>query len=222
MEKIQLNVQPREISGRKVKILRSEGFIPAVVYGRDFEPKNIQIPVKEFERIYAEAGESTVVYINVGKEEVSTIIHDVATDPVSDEILHADFYKIRLDEKITTYIPVVTIGESPAVKDSNGVLVVNVKELEVEALPQDLPHEITVDISTLKKIGDYVLVKDLFISDRVEFQADPEDIIALIQEQAGEESEVSSGETSVEDVEVGEKKEDKDSGEEKEGDSEDN
>ena len=103
------------------------------------------------------------------------------------------------------------MGESPAVKDLNGVLVVNVKELEVEALPQDLPHEITVDISTLKNIGDHILVKDLSISDKVEFQADPEDIIALIQEQAEEEPEETSGETSVEDVEVGEKKSDDES-----------
>ena len=201
MERIELNVQQREITGRKVKNLRKEGLIPAVVYGHGFESVNLQIPAKDFEKVYIRAGESTIVYIKVDNKEIPTIIHGVGLDPVSDVILHADFYKIKLDEKITADIPVVIVGEAPAVKDFGGILVKSFKELPVEAFPQDLPHEITVDVSVLKNIGDQILIKDLVISEKVTIKARQDDIIALVQEPAKEEEEVKA-ETTVEDVEV--------------------
>ncbi|MDP3954305.1 MAG: 50S ribosomal protein L25 [bacterium] len=201
MDKVELNVQSREVTGSKVKNLRKEGLIPGVVYGRGLESLNIQVPVRDFEKVYAEAGESTLVYVKLGDEELPTIIHDVSLDPVSDKIIHADFYKVRLDEKIKTHIPVVLVGVAPAVKNLGAILVTNINELEVEAFPQDLPHEITVDVSKLENFDDHVSVKDLPISDKVHIEAKPDDIVVLAQEPAEEEAEVAA-EASVEDLEV--------------------
>lgn len=205
LQKIELNAQNREVLGSGVKKLRRDGYVPAVLYGKGQESIPLQISLKDFNKAFKMAGESTLVYINVGDQSYPTIIHDVAKDTLTDGILHADFYKVRLDEKIKTNIPVVFIGESPAVKELGGVFIRNVNELEVEALPQDLPHEITVDLSSLKSFGDQILVKDIDLGTNVKVEADAEAIVATVQEPMSEEELKASLETptaGVEDVEV--------------------
>ncbi len=187
MEKITLRAEPRNITGRKVKSLRREGFVPAVIYGHGFESLPVQVPLKDFEKVYAEAGESSVVYLNLEDKSYPTIIQDVARDPVSDKFLHADFYKVRLDEKIKAKIALNFVGESLAVKELAGILVKNVSEIEVEGFPQDLPHQIDVDISSLKEFKDHILIKDLSVSNKLEVKADPETIVVLVQEPISEE-----------------------------------
>lgn len=204
-QKIELNAQNRSVLGSGVKKLRRDGYIPAVLYGKGQEALSLQVLVKDFGKVFKMAGESTLVYVNVSGKTYPTIIHDVSRDALTDSILHADFYKVRLDEKIKTNVPVVFIGESPAVKDLGGIFVRNVNELEVEALPQDLPHEITVDISFLKNFGDQVLVKDIDLGTNVKIEADTETIVASIQEPMSEEELKASLEAptaGVEDVEV--------------------
>jgi len=185
--KIQLNVEKRGIVGKQVKTLRRGGFVPAVVYGHGFQPINIQIAANEFEKTYMEAGESSLVYLNLDGREYPTIIHDVALDPVSDKYLHADFYKVRLDEKINANIQLEFIGESPAVRSLNGILVKNINEIEVEGFPQDLPNKIVVDISGMVDFKSQILVRDLLFSSKISVKAKPDEIVALIQEPISEE-----------------------------------
>lgn len=204
-QKIELEAQTRQVLGSGVRKLRRNGFIPAVLYGKGQEALSIQIPVKDFGKALKEAGESTLVYVNVGGKIYPTIIHDVAKDTVTDDILHADFYKVRLDEKVKTNVPVVFRGESPAVKDLGGIFIRNVNELEVEAFPQDLPHEVVVDICSLKNFGDQVLIKNIDLGVNVKLEGDPETIVATVQEPISEEELKASLEaptTGVEDVEV--------------------
>ena len=173
MQKIILQVEPRDVIGRQVKSLRRQGLIPAVVYGHGFKPLSIQVPVKELERVYAEAGESTVVYLNVAGQDHPTIIHDIVRDPLSDKFLHADFYKVRLDQKIHAKIQLNFIGESPAVKVLGGILLKNISEIEVEGFPQDLPHQIDVDISSLAEPKSHIQVKDLATSNKLKLSLLP-------------------------------------------------
>jgi len=187
MDKITLQAELRNITGRKVKSLRREGFVPAVIYGHDFKSLPVQVPLKDFEKVYAEAGESSVVYLSLEDKSYPTIIQDVARDPMSDKFLHADFYKVRLDEKIKAKIPLNFVGESLAVKELAGILVKNVSEIEVEGFPQDLPHQLDVDISSLKEFKDHVLIKDLSVSGKLEVKGDPETIVVLVQEPISEE-----------------------------------
>lgn len=187
MEKVILRAEPRTIIGRQVKSLRRQGFVPAVVYGHGFKPLSIQIPLKDFERVYTKAGESTVVYLNVDDQNYPTIIHDIVRDAVSDRFLHADFYKVRLDEKISAKIRLNFIGESPAVKSLSGILIKNMSEIEVEGFPQDLSHQIDVDISGMAELNSHIQIKDLPISSKLEVKDEPEAIVALIQEPISEE-----------------------------------
>lgn len=203
--KIELNATKREVVGGGLNNLRKSGFVPAVLYGKGLDSIPLQIPVKDFRKAFESAGESTLIFINVDGKSYPTIIHDIAKDAISDNVLHADFYKVNLDEKIKAKVEVVFQGESPAVKDLGGIFVRNINELEIEALPQDLPHEIAIDISSLKNMGDQILVKDLKLGDKLKVMAEAEEIIATVQEPMSEaelEKALEAPTTTVEDVEV--------------------
>ena len=204
-QKIELNAEKREVLGSAVKRLRKDGYLPAVLYGKGQETLPLQVLTQDFSKIYKLAGESTLVYINIGGQSYPTIIHDITRDALSDELLHADFYKVRLDEKIKAMIPVVFENESSAVKDLGGIFVRNVNEMEVEGLPQELPHEIKIDISELKNFGDQILLKNVKLSAGLKLIGSEDEIIATIQEPISEEELQKSLEqstASVEDVEV--------------------
>ena len=168
----------------------------------------MQVPVKEFHKILKEAGESTLIYVNVNGQSYPTIIHDVARDPVKDSVIHADFYKVSLTEKIKTKVPVVFIGESPAVKDLAGIFVRNINELAVEALPQNLPSEISIDISSLKSFSDQILARDINLGADVKIETESDTILATVQEPKSQEeleAELAAPTVDVEDVKVIEK-----------------
>lgn len=185
-EKVELTAELRSVTGRKVKQLRASGILPAVLYGKGQESLSLQVPVKDFDRALKQAGESTLVYVTVDGHAYPTIINDVARHPLSGLPVHADFYKVRLDEKIKAMVPVVFVGESPAVKDGN-IFVRNVNELEVEALPTDLPHEVTVDISKLTAVGDQVTLKDVKVPSAVLVGNEDEVIASIIAAKTEEE-----------------------------------
>ena len=189
-QKIKLYTQKRVVTGNnKVKALRIDGVLPAVVYGKEQDAISLQMPIDVFKKAYEEAGESRLInlYINDSPTPLLVIIHDVALDPISDEYLHVDFYKVCLDEKMHKMIPVEFVGESSAVRDQKGVFVRNINELEVEAFPEDLPSEIKIDISVLKSFGDQILVKDVNAGSGIELLAGGEKILAIVQEPKSQE-----------------------------------
>ncbi len=210
--KIELNAELRTVMGSKVSQIRDSGFVPAVLYGKGQEPISLQVPQKDFHKTLKSAGESTLVYVSVDGKTYPTIIHDVARHPASDEVIHADFYKVNLSEKIKTNVPVVFTGESLAVKDG-AILVRNINEIEVEALPADLPHEISIDISVLAKFGDQILLKDINLGSKVQVMGNPDEIVAIAQEPISEEElkkELEASTSTVDDVKIVEKEKDAD------------
>lgn len=186
---MELKVQKREILGRKVESLREEGIIPAELYGRGLENVHLSVPAKEFSKVFKQAGESTVVNLDLGDKKVPVLIYEVSTDPLSDKIIHVDFYAVKMDEKITTSVPLEFTGEAPAIKEKQGVLVKAAQELEIRALPADLPHHLEVKLDALSEIGMSVYVKDLSIPKGVEILVKPETVVATVVEQAKEEVE---------------------------------
>ncbi len=184
--KLELSASLRAVSGARVRHIRSEGFIPAVLYGKGQDAISLQLPMKDFERAYREAGESTLVYLNVDDASYPTIIKDVSRDAITSAPIHADFYKVSLTEKIKAMVPVAFVGESPAVKDLKAIFVRNVNELEVEALPQNLPHEISVDISGLKNFGDQITLSEIALTDAT-LTGGADEILATVQEPKSEE-----------------------------------
>ncbi len=164
MDKQTLNAISRTVVGKKTEALRAEGNIPAVVYGHGETNRNITLSRSIFEKVLQKAGESSLLDLVVDSgTPLSVLIQDVQRDPLTGSPLHVDFYLVNMTEKLTTEIPLVYIGESPAVKSLGGILVKTLDHLKVECLPQDLVPEITVDLGVLNTFEDAIHVKDLAI-----------------------------------------------------------
>jgi len=198
---ISLKAQTRKDFGKKAK---KSGQIPAVVYGPGAKNISIEVDEKEFKKVFHEAGESSLIdlLVEADKNKKPVLVHEIQRDPVSDKIIHIDFIQPSLTKEIEVKIPLVFEGIAPAEKDLGGTLVKNILEIEVKALPQNLPHEIKVDISALKTFSDHILVKNLVSPEGVKFLKNPEEIIAsVLPPQKVEEELAKSIEEKVEDVE---------------------
>ena len=219
---IELSAQKREVLGKKVKNLREQDLIPAELYGRGFANEHLSVPVKEFDRVFEEAGKSQVVNLNIGeKGNVPVLIYNIQRHPVTSKIIAVDFYQVHMDEKTEATVPIELVGESLAVKDKDGVLLQVMQEVDVEALPSDIPKSIEVDISLLNEIDDGIHIKDLKISDKVEILSDPEAMVVTVQAKMTEEEEQrleeeASGDVSKVEVEGEEEEEEEEKVEEKE------
>lgn len=176
---LDLNAEIRELS-LKSDVIRASGRIPAEIYGKQFENKHITVSTKDFQKIFKEAGENTIVNLKLDNEVYPVIIHDHQKHPITDQVLSIDFFKVRLDEKITAHIPLKFIGESLAVKEMGGILVKSMDEIEVEALPANLPHDIQIDISLIKNIDESIYVKDIQKSLNYKIIADLNTVIATV------------------------------------------
>lgn len=169
MTVLELKSKERDIFGKKLGAFRKKGLIPAVVYGG----KNTGIPLfldlKDFKKVFKNAGETTLVRLFVDETKFKNVlIYDVSKDPVNDEVEHVDFYEVKMDEKIIAKVPLVFVGDAPAVVDLGGVLVKAIQEIQIKALPSNLPHQIEVDISSLHTFDDNILIKDVKFPDNVE------------------------------------------------------
>jgi len=145
---VELKAEARKDTGRKLKLLREKGVIPAVVYGPGHKPVSVQVNYNDLQKAIEEAGESTLIKLKVDDQIKNVLIHEIDKDPIDDKLIHVDFYQVRMDKTIKTHVGLNFTGEAPAVKALDGVLIKNINELEIEVLPKDLPHEIKVDISS--------------------------------------------------------------------------
>lgn len=168
---------------------RKAGKIPAVIYGKGKENINLSLDGIAFRKVFTKAGENSLVDLEIDGEAKpkNVLIHDLQMNPVTDQIIHIDFYEVRMDEEVETEVPLKFVGESPAVKDLEGTLLTNKTEVEVKCLPANIPHEIEVDISKIATFEDNILAKDLKIPNGVELLTDLEEVIALVNPPRSEE-----------------------------------
>lgn len=209
MEKIALAVNPRSTE-EKAKWLRREKLIPAEVYGHGFENQHLKIDYQTFRRVFEQATYSTIITLEIeGGQEVPVLVHDVQYHPVTDDIVHIDFYAVRMDEKVTTHIALDFVGESAAVR-LGAMLSTNKHDLEVSCLPADLVHNIAVDISVLENVGDTIRVSDIKVPQGIEILDAVEAPVVsaiepkVIEEEEPEAEEAAEGEEAGEAGEAGE------------------
>lgn len=183
----ELKAQIRKELGKKTKVLRRAGFLPAVLYGENVPSRPIAVPYQDFERAYRETGESTLLKLELEGKPFNVLIYDIKKDALSGNPLHADFYAVRMDKEIKTKIPVEFFGESPAVKNEGGILVKVLQEIEIEALPQNLPHGLRIDLTSLSVIGARLFVKDILLPKGVRIITNPEEVVVLIEAPRSEE-----------------------------------
>ncbi len=196
---------------RQASDIRKEGVVPAVLYGPGIESLSLKLDLKEFEKVYQEAGKNTLVELKIegGNKEFLVLIYQVQFDVISGQPIHIDFFQPSLKEKTEAKVPLVFEGESLAVSDLDGTLVKNIFELEIKALPQNFPKEIKVNIDRLKTFDDEVLVKDLEIPENIEVLRKPDEVVVTVSRPEKVEEELEKPiEEKVEEVEkVGEEEE---------------
>jgi len=192
-------------AGAKLKSLRGAGEIPAVFYGAGEESTSVSISKNEFKKVWRQAGESSAVKVSTGDKDVDVLIHEVQVDPVSDDPIHVDFLVIDMKKKIKVKVPLEFIGISNAVKTGVGNLVKVLHEIEIEALPADLPHNLVADISSLETLDNQVFVSDIKLPSGVVAVTPLTDIVASVVAQIEEkEEEVAPVDLST--IEVSDKK----------------
>jgi len=182
-----LSVKSREIVGKKVRVLRREGLVPAELYGHGIKNLHLSVGAKEMSKALKEAGTTTVVTLVLNTEKHSALIHDVVRNYLTGEIDHVDFYQVRLDEKIKAKVPLEFVGEAPAIKSFAASINKSMSEIEVEAFPQDLPHNFVVDLSVLADLNQSIYVRDIAVPKGVEVLVDLETAVATAMPPAAEE-----------------------------------
>lgn len=178
---MELNLTTRTIKGKTVKSLRKKEIIPAVSYGNKLTPQLLQVNYLDFKKAYEEAGESTLIDLKIdNKTSVKALIHDVERDYLSDRYSHVDFYQIKKGEKVIVEVELEYVGVSKAIKELEGVLVKNMNKIRIECLPEDLIHNIQVDISKLNTFSDLIKVKDLPIPAKIKILEKMDEVVALV------------------------------------------
>jgi len=189
MKREALTAEKRTITGKKLKHLRREGILPANMFGKGMKSTSLQLPLKEFRKVYDEVHETGLVDLTVDKETHPVLIQNIHIQPITHIPLHADFFKVNLKEKVKATIPVLGVGEPKAVTDKIGVLLQSLSEVEVEALPADLPEHIEISVERLAQIDDSLTVADLKVPTGVEILAEPAEMVFRIAELVSEEAE---------------------------------
>lgn len=203
MDRLALHAQERKILGKKVKKLRADGLLPGHVFGKGVDGEIVAVKAKDFLKTLHQAGETGLVDLKIGTEKVRPVlIRDVQYDPISGQPIHIDFYQVNLAEKVKVAVPVVQTGEQPEpVHLGEAIVLQTLNEIEVEALPADLPENIEVDVSILKAIDDAITVGQLnFDRSKITVEVDPAEVVVklapavsaetqeLLEEQAAEQA----------------------------------
>jgi large subunit ribosomal protein L25 len=187
--KTQLNVARRAILGKKVRAMRRQGIIPANIYGNNVESVAVQVPSDDLRHLMKNHSRTEIVYVQLDGEERPTFIKDVHRNPVTDQVLHVDFFQISLKEKVKIEVPIHLVGIPPAVDQHGGILTHHLNYVLVEALPTSIPSSIEVDVSGLAEIGASIHVSDLTTDEGAEILQDAESVVARIDLPAAERSE---------------------------------
>ena len=191
MEQIELKTQKREVLGKKVKSLRREGLIPAVLYGHETDSVSLQIEERELNRVLAQAGGHRLIALKIGRarKPQMALAREVQWDVITRRPIHVDFYAVVMTEKITTAVPLVLVGEAPAADQAGAMLLQGLDEIEIECLPGDLIEAIEVDLSGLEEMDQAIYVKDLRVPPAVDILTDAEEIVVKVAWAAAEEVE---------------------------------
>lgn len=189
MEKTVLMANRRDFIGKKVKIIRKEGKLPGVIYGKDTKPVPITLDMRDATIILRKTTSSSLLVVSVDGEEYNTLVRERQKDFILGTYLHIDFLVVSLTEKVNAFVRIVLIGDSPAAKNFDGLVITGLDRVEVEGLPQDLPELLEVDVSVLENIGDGLYVKDIPFPSNIVALSDLEDMVAIVTSQAVEEEE---------------------------------
>jgi large subunit ribosomal protein L25 len=213
MKRLELEVLKREVKGKKVRFLRRGGLIPCNIYGHGMESQPVQVEARKLGQIIARAGGTDLISLKMVDADTPgmVLIRDVQRNPMTGEPIHVDFYQVNMAEKLKADVPLVFTGTAPALKLKNVSLLHAMTAVQIEALPDDLPHSIEVDISSLELPEQSLHVRDLKVSSKITILADPDQMLIkvaevrkIVEEVPAAEAPAEGEEAAVEEVAEGE------------------
>jgi large subunit ribosomal protein L25 len=207
MERVELMAESRALVGKRVKQLRAEGMVPAVMYGHGFDPVSLQVDRIVLTRFLSQVGGSQLINVQIADQDESemALIRDVQRDVITGTPIHVDFYRVQMTERLTTEIPLELVGQSPVVEAKEGILLQGLSSIEVECLPGDLVDAIQVDISGLVEVDMGISVADLAVPAAIDVLTDPEEMVVRVvylEEEEEEEEEIEEMFVEMAEVEV--------------------
>lgn len=184
----QLAAEKRTVTGKQVKQLRQQGWTPGVIYGHGFDSVPLQFEERPLKLLLTHVGGSQLVQIDVAGEEAEmALVRDVQRDPIRGNVLHVDFYRVEMTERLTAEIPLITEGSSPVLERGEGILLQGISAIEVECLPGDLVDAIAVDLADLVELDQAIYVRDLAIPGGIDVLTDLDEMIVRVVPLAEEE-----------------------------------
>lgn len=189
MTELKLSARTRtQTPRREADVTRAQGNIAAVMYGHGKPASSLWVERLAFEKLYAEAGESSIIHINIDGKSHNALVQDVSFDPLSGRALHIDFLQVKMNEVIEVTVPLELVGESPAVRQLGGTLIKTLEEVEVSCLPKDLPHALEIDLGRLASFEDHLSVADIVLPNDVKILTNLETVIATVEAPRSEEA----------------------------------
>jgi len=184
MEELKLNAARRDVLGKRNRFLRRQGITPAHLFGHSIESQSLQCDTAELKKIVAHAGETRLISLKIEgeKQPKRVFVREIQRDALGKQLLHVDFYQVRMEKKMQVAVPLVLVGEAPAMKGKGRMLTHGITELSIECLPENVPPQIEVDISVLEELEQSINVKDVILDPDITVHADPEQLIAKVTE----------------------------------------
>jgi len=183
VEDLKLKAMHRMVLGKKARFLRRQGITPTHLYGHNVKSAALQCDTSELQKLLAHAGKTRLVSLEVdGEKAKSVFVREIQRDAITRELRHVDFYQVKRTEKIAVDVPIVLVGEAPALKFKGRMLVHGINSLNVECLPANVPPQIDIDITKLEEVDQAINVKDIVLDPEITFHADPEQLVVKISE----------------------------------------
>jgi large subunit ribosomal protein L25 len=203
-EQMELVAEERTVLGRQVKQLREDGWVPAVMYGREFDPMPLQVEELRLRKVLSQVGGSQLVRVNVkGKKSPELVlVREVQQDPLRGHVLHVDLYRVMMTEKLTAEVPLSLVGTSPMTHVTDAVMLTGISSVEVQCLPVDLVDAIEVDLSALTEFDQSLTVGDLPVPDGIEILTEPDEMIVRVMQVRMAVPEVEVEELPIEEEEI--------------------
>ncbi len=202
MDDLKLKASPREIVGKKNRFLRRDGITPTHLFGHALKSLTLQCDTAELRRLIAQAGRTRIISLKVDSEKHSrsVLVREIQQDMVTRQLLHVDFYQVKKGEKIVIDVPIVLVGEAPALKTKGRMLAHGITSLNIECLPGSVPPQIEVDVSSLEEVEQAIHVKDIILHEDVTLHTDPEQLVVKIShaQMKAEEEEIAEAEAAEE------------------------
>ena len=202
MDDLNIKASQRDILGKKTRFLRREGVTPTHLFGHGIKSLSIQCDTAKLQRIIARAGMTRLIALDIegDKQPRGVFIREIQREPTTGELLHVDFYQVRKTEKIKVEVPIILVGEAPAMKEKGRTLTQSLTSLSVECLPDKLPPQIEVDLSPLEEVEEAIFVRDIALSPDVTVITDPDQMVAKVSEARVEVEEVVEEEVPAEEL----------------------